>query len=77
MKGAIQGFLSALIAIALLTTAIYFLQGQVEGLVELTDIKIVLALFVLVILLGIVLNWISTYFAVSKYLRIKTDKLYN
>ena len=76
LKGALQGFISALIAIALLTTAVYFLQGQVEGLVELTDITIMLALFALVIILGVVLNWISTYFAVSKYLRIKTDKLY-
>ena len=29
-----------------------------------------------VILTGIALNWISTFFAVNKYLNIKTDKLY-
>jgi hypothetical protein len=29
-----------------------------------------------VILLGIVLNWLSTYFAINKYLRMKSDDLY-
>ncbi len=29
-----------------------------------------------VILMGLLINWISTFFAVNKYLNIKTDKLY-
>jgi hypothetical protein len=29
-----------------------------------------------VIFTGILINWISTFFAVNKYLNIKTDKLY-
>jgi cell division transport system permease protein len=76
LKGALQGFISALLAIAVLTLFVYFGQDQLEGIVSLNDIEIMLLLFALVIVLGIVLNWISTYFAVSKYLRIKTDKLY-
>jgi cell division transport system permease protein len=29
-----------------------------------------------ILVIGIVINWISTFFAVNKYLNIKTDKLY-
>jgi cell division transport system permease protein len=76
IKGVLQGFFSALIAIALLTTIVYFIQDQMEGIVQLSDIKLLVVLFGIVILMGILLNWISTYFAVTKYIRIKTDKLY-
>ncbi len=75
-KGVLQGIISAFIAIAFLTLAIYLLQDQAEGIVQLQDYKLMIALFLVVIILGIVLNWISTWFAVSKYLRMKTDKLY-
>jgi cell division transport system permease protein len=75
-KSVLQGILAALIAIALLTGLIYGIQNQVEGIIELGDVELLVALFVLIIILGIVMNWISTWFAVSRYLRIKTDKLY-
>ncbi len=76
IKGVLQGIISAFIAIIFLTLAIYLLQDQAEGIVQLQDYKLMIALFIVVILLGVVLNWISTWFAVSKYLRMKTDKLY-
>ena len=76
LKGVLQGFISALIAIALLTTIVYFAQDQVEGVVQLSDIELLVVLFAIIIFLGIILNWISTYFAVTKYIRLKTDKLY-
>lgn len=76
IKSVFQGIISALLSIALLTMGIYFLQEEVAGIVTLNDIELLLVLFAIVITLGIVINWISTYFAVSKYLRIKKDKLY-
>ncbi len=33
-------------------------------------------LFLIVFILGVTISWISTFFAVNKYLNIKTDKLY-
>jgi cell division transport system permease protein len=33
-------------------------------------------LFLMVIILGIIITWMSTFFAVNKYLRLKTDQLY-
>lgn len=75
-RGALQGLIGALISILLLTTLIYFLQDQMEGIIKLSDIKLLLILYAIVIFIGIALNWFSTYFAVTKYLRMKTDKLY-
>jgi len=74
-KSAIQGFLSALFSISLLTLIIYYLQDILE-IVSLSNIRLILTLYGIVVFLGIALNWISTYFAVTKYLYLKKDKLY-
>jgi cell division transport system permease protein len=76
-RSAIQGVIGALLAIANLTALIYFLQDQMNGIISLTDIRILSALFVIVLILGVLINWVSTYAAVTRYLHIKTDKLYN
>lgn len=76
LRSALQGFISGLISILLLTALIYLIQDQMEGIVQLSDVKLLLFLFGSVLLLGIILNWISTFFAVTKYLTIKKDKLY-
>jgi cell division transport system permease protein len=76
-KSALQGLIAALFANFFLTALLYFIQDQVEGLLFLDDLKILALLYGIVILLGILLNWISTYFAVTRYLTIETDKLYS
>ncbi len=76
IKGIIQGIVSAIVAITLLIFSIGFAQKQIPELIDLQDIDLFLSLFVFVILLGIFLAWVSTYFAVRKYLKIKTDNLY-
>jgi len=76
-RSVIQGIVGALLAIANLTALIYFLQDQMNGIISLTDIRILSVLFVIVLLLGVLINWVSTYAAVTRYLHIKTDKLYN
>jgi cell division transport system permease protein len=76
-RSAIQGVIGALLAIANLTALIYFLQDQMNGIISLTDIRILSVLFVIVLILGVMINWVSTYAAVTRYLHIKTDKLYN
>jgi len=75
-RSILQGIVGALIAMAVLTGFIYFLQNEMSGIIRLTDMTVLLLLFTIVMILGIIINWLSTYAAVSKYLRIKTDKLY-
>jgi len=74
--GVVQGLIGAILAIFLLLGVLYAGQKQIPELVGFQDTNMLLSLFVLVIVLGIVISWISTHMAVKKYLRIKTDYLY-
>ena len=76
IKGVVQGLIGSVIAIALLLASLYGARQSVPELIDFQDIEMLFSLFVLVIILGIVISWISTWFAVKKYLRIKTDNLY-
>jgi cell division transport system permease protein len=75
-RGAASGFTGSLIALALLFVLVYLLQEEFEGVISLKDYDMLAILSLGVMLLGIVINAISTYFAVNKYLDIKIDKLY-
>jgi len=75
-KSAVSGFTGSLIALAPLFGLVYLLQEEFEGVISLRDYDMLAILALGVILTGIALNWISTFFAVNKYLNIKTDKLY-
>jgi cell division transport system permease protein len=76
IKSVIQGTIGALFAIACLLGLVYFLQDMMNGVISLNEINILGILFAIVLLLGIILNCISTFAAVTKYIKIKTDKLY-
>jgi cell division transport system permease protein len=76
VRGVLQGLYSALLAILALAAILYFIMQQVPELVGLTDLYIYLAVFVLVLFTGMFLAWISTFFAVRKYIRMKEDDLY-
>lgn len=76
IKSISQGLVGALIAITLLILTLYGAQKQVPELIEFQDVRMLMSLFILVILLGMIISWISTFFAVRKYLNIKSDNLY-
>ncbi len=76
LNGIKHGIYGALIAILMLMGVLYFAQKQVPELADLQDEKMLISLFVLVIILGIIISWISTSLAVRKYLRLKSDELY-
>ena len=76
LRGAASGFTGSLIALAILFGLIYLLQDEFEGVISFKDYDLLAILALGVIVVGVVINWISTFFAVNKYLNIKTDKLY-
>lgn len=75
-KGIVQGIVGAFLAIFLLVGLMYLSQREVPELINLQDIDLYLSLFGFVVILGIVITWFSNYFAVRKYIKIKTDYLY-
>lgn len=76
LKGLLHGFIGSLVSIGLLIGTMYLLYKNFPELINLADIDLYLILFAGVILVGLIFTWISTYFAVRKYLKIKTDNLY-
>lgn len=74
--GILHGFIAGLIAIILLVLTLYFAQQQIPELVILTDYVEFGLVFLGVIGVGILISALSTYFAVTKYLGLKTQDLY-
>lgn len=75
-RGAASGFTGSLVALTIILGLVYLLQEQFEGVISIRDYEMMAFLALGVILMGVLINWISTFFAVNKYLNIKSDKLY-
>lgn len=76
IRGIMHGIIGALISIGMLTGILYLSQKKLPEIVILQDANMFISLFLAVIIIGIAFSWISTYFAVRKYLIIDNDKLY-
>ncbi|GIV44804.1 MAG: cell division protein FtsX [Bacteroidia bacterium] len=76
IKGIMQGIYAGIIAVALLVGLLYLAQREIPELLFLQDEQLIAILFGFVILLGVLISWFSTFLAVRKYLRLKTDDLY-
>ncbi|MEI6749757.1 MAG: cell division protein FtsX [Bacteroidales bacterium] len=76
MRGLFHGFYAALLAITLLLGVLYIARRQMPELIGLLDLKMFIALFGLLVLSGMILSSASTWLAVRKFLRMKTDHLY-
>ena len=72
----VSGIFASILAILMLTGALYYLQNELKGFIQILDMQTLLLVYVTVFALGIVLSVIATIFAVNKYLRMGVDKLY-
>lgn len=72
----VSGIIAAILAICMLTAALYYLQSELTGFIEILDINTLLIVYGAVLLLGIILSILATFVSVNKYLRMSFDKLY-
>jgi len=72
----LHGFVGAVLAIIMLAMLIYFSSKELAGVIGFQNIDLILLLFGIVILCGMIITFLSTYFAVNKYLNLQTDDLY-
>ena len=72
----VSGIFASIFAILMLTGALYYLQNELSGFVQLLDIKVLIIVYAGVLIMGILLSVTATVFAVNKYLRMGVDKLY-
>jgi len=75
-RGIFNGFVSGIIATALLGSVLYSLSQNLPDYFELQNFNIYLVLFSSVIGLGVLISWISTSLAVRKFLRMQSGDLY-
>ena len=73
----VSGFFASILAILMLTGALYYLQNELDGFIRLLDFQTLFFVFAGVLVMGILLSTVATVFAVNKYLRMNVDKLYN
>lgn len=76
IRGIINGIISSILAIGLLMMVVYFALQEVPELLQVENLLMYIILIVSILLSGILISWFSTYFAVRKFLRMKTDSLY-
>lgn len=72
----LQGIVSATIGMALLISLFYALNNTLKTIEIPFSLETLIFLFGSLILLGIIISFISTWFALNKYLRMKLDDLY-
>ncbi len=75
-KGIMQGLWGAIFAILILSGVIYLTYMNVPGLIDLSEPEQYLFVFAAIALIGVLFTWLSTYFSVRKYIKMKIDKLY-
>lgn len=76
LQAVIQGLIGSVMAVGLLAAIMYFAINTIPELLQLHDQFATIFLFVTIIAIGILLTTFSTYFALNKYLRVRTDKLF-
>lgn len=76
LNGILHGFYAAIIAVGLLCGVIYLVQKDFYEIINFGQVDLLAAVFGLVILVGMLINFTSTYLAVSKFLRLRVDDLY-
>jgi cell division transport system permease protein len=75
-QGVSQGFFGGLLADLLLLGILIAVSKRVPDLTLIQDTKVVVAIFIGLIALGVVLAWLSTRAALDRFLKANLDKLY-
>lgn len=70
------GLIAALIAIAGLAAFAYYIDSKIPELALFSDLKPYGFLALGMLLLGLLITWISTFFATRRFLNLRTDELY-
>ena len=73
----VSGFFASILAILMLTGALYYLQNELDGFIRLLDFQTLFFVFAGVLVMGILLSTLANVVAVTQYLRMNVDKLYN
>ncbi|MBP3419523.1 MAG: permease-like cell division protein FtsX [Marinifilaceae bacterium] len=74
--GLLLGLFSSLLAILLLYVGVYLLQEQVADVLMIMEVGTLVAVAAVVVTIGLLVSWISSWISVIVYLRRGEDELY-
>lgn len=77
ISGIYQGFISSVLSIFMLIAGLEFIEKQLPDLIQTNEIEQLAKIFAIILIFGIIISWVSTYFAVRRYLNMKENELYN
>ncbi len=76
LRSMLHGLYAGFIAILLLVGLVYKINEEFGDIINVADSQSLAIIFSLVALTGVIINLISTFFAVNKFLRLRSDDLY-
>jgi cell division transport system permease protein len=76
LQSALQGLIAALVAMCLLMGLLYMIEKEFFIMFTFESTKLLILLGAFIIITGVLINIISTFFSVNRYLSISEDKLY-
>jgi cell division transport system permease protein len=76
VQSAFHGLMAALLAMGLLMGLLYLIEKEYFLMFTFESTNLLILLGVSLIIIGVLINIISTFFSVNRYLSISEDKLY-
>ncbi|WP_346855220.1 permease-like cell division protein FtsX [uncultured Draconibacterium sp.] len=75
-RSLLLGIYGSVLANTVLIFAIYTYKKELQGLITYNDFSTTLVMAALVFVLGVLISFLSTWFALNKFLRLKFDELF-
>lgn len=76
LRGLALGIVSAVIADGLIIAGLYWLQNFEPNIVYIIDLKAVLIVIASVLVFGLLITFLCTFFSLNKYLKMSSNELY-
>jgi cell division transport system permease protein len=74
--GILQGIIGAFLSSVLIGVVLYYLQSYAPEIVTIKDIDWFLLLFAAVFMVAVIFTWMSSYFAVRRFLKMSNDLIH-
>ena len=75
-RSIILGIIGSVLAVLVLIGVLFYIYTNFPALEIFKDIELTIGVLIAVLALGILITWISTYFATQRFLNLRTDDLY-
>jgi cell division transport system permease protein len=76
LKGIVNGIYASIVALLMIFGVVDIVKSQWPDITDMNDVNTWFILAGTVVTLGIFISWISTYFALRRYLRLRADDLH-